>query len=312
MATQASVTKSTMGWVGTGRMGFAMASRLLAAGANLTVYNRTRSKAEPLVALGAKIVDTPAELADRDIVFTIVSGPEAFLEVTLGEQGLLSGDGPFPQQIIDCTTLSTEASAMVREAAAHKGVALLDAPVSGNAAVVEAGKLSIVTSGKRADFDHVLPVLECLAEGVTYAGEGECARTVKICHNVLLAIVTQALAEILVLGEKGGVSRNSMMDFINKSVMGSRFTGYKTPSLVKLDFTPTFTPVLLLKDLDLALSTGRDLDVPLPVTSQVRGLVQSLIGNGYVDCDFAALLELQAKGASLDLKPEKIEVGTNL
>ncbi len=306
------ITNRKIGWIGTGRMGFAMALRLLNAGADLTVYNRTRAKAEPLANKGAKLVDTPSGLADREVVFTMVSGPETFIEVTLGENGLLSGNGPVPTQLIDCTTISTEASEAVRGAAAKKGVAMIDAPVSGNAAVVDAGKLSIVASGDKTAFEAVLPLLEALAEGVTYVGEGERARTVKICHNVFLGIVTQALAEITVLAEKNNISRHALLDFINKSVMGSQFTRYKTPAFVNLDFSPTFTPPLLRKDLDLALSSAHGVEAPMPINAQVRELLQTLIGNGYTNCDFAALLALQAKSVGFELSPENVEVGTDL
>jgi len=301
-----------IGWIGTGRMGHAMASRLLDAGCDVTAYNRTHAKAEPLADKGARLVDKPSGLADRDVVFTMVSGPDSFIDVILGDDGLLSGGGPYPAYLIDCTTISEEASRTVRLEAAKRGVAMIDAPVSGNAAVVEAGKLSIVASGERAAFEAVLPLLEALAEGVTYAGEGERARTVKICHNVLLGIVTQALAEITVLAEKNGIARHALLDFINKSVMGSRFTQYKTPAFVSLDFTPTFTPPLLRKDLELALSAARATQTPMPVTAQVHGLVQTLIDDGYTDCDFAALLALQAKSANVELTPENVEVGTGL
>jgi len=302
----------TIGWIGTGRMGFAMAGRLLDHGADVSVYNRTRAKAEPLAEKGAKIVDTPAALADRDIVFTIAANDSTFLDITTGAQGVLSVDGQAPKFLIDCTTISTEASATARAAAAKVGTSMIDAPVSGNAKVVKAGRLSIVASGEKAAFDEVLPYLEALGEGVSYVGEGELARIVKICHNVLLGVVSQNLAEITILAEKGGVPRHAFLDFINKSVMGSMFSRYKTPALVNLDFTPTFTPPLLRKDLDLGLAAARALGVPMPVTAATREVVQSLIGNGYVDCDFAALIELQAKASGLDIKPENVEVGTGL
>ena len=127
---------------------------------------------------------------------------------------------------------------------------------------------------------------------------------VKICHNILLGVVTQSLAEITVLAEKGGVPRHAFLDFINKSVMGSLFTKYKSPAFVNLDWTPTFTPYLLRKDLDLGLEAGRNLGVPQPLTALTREIVQSMIGNGYKDSDFGALLELEAKAAGLELKSE--------
>ena len=302
----------TVGWIGTGRMGYAMAERLLKAGADLSAWNRTKSKAEPLAELGATIVESPAELADRDIIFTMVGGPADFIEVTKGENGVLAQDGQVPGLLIDCTSISEEASHEVREFATSVGTSMLDAPVSGNAKVVKAGKLSIVASGAQDAYDEALPYLEAIAVGVSYVGEGELARMVKICHNVFLGVVIQSLAEITVLAEKGGVPRHAFMDFINKSVMGSMFSAYKTPSLVNLDFAPTFTPLLLRKDMELGLSAARKLDVPMPVASMTREIIQNLIGNGYTDCDFAALIEMQAKNSGYEIKSEDVEVATGL
>lgn len=302
----------SIGWIGTGRMGFAMAERLLKAGANLSAWNRTRSKAEPLEELGATIVDNPADLVDCNIVFTMVGGPSDFIEVTKGKNGVLAQGNKVPGLLIDCTSISEEASREVREFANSVGTAMIDAPVSGNAKVVKAGKLSIVASGAKDAFDEALPYLEVIARGVSYVGDGELARMVKICHNVLLGVVIQSLAEITVLAEKGGVPRHAFMDFINKSVMGSMFSTYKTPSLVNLDFAPTFTPLLLRKDMELGLTAARNLDVPMPVASMTKEIIQNLIGQGYTECDFAALIEMQAKNSGYDIKSEEVEVGTGL
>ena len=302
----------SIGWIGTGRMGFAMAERLLKAGANLSAWNRTRSKAEPLEELGATIVHNPADLVDCNIVFTMVGGPSDFIEVTKGKKGVLAQGNKVPGLLIDCTSISEEASREVREFANSVGTAMIDAPVSGNAKVVKAGKLSIVASGAKDAFDEALPYLQVIARGVSYVGDGELARMVKICHNALLGVVIQSLAEITVLAEKGGVPRHAFMDFINKSVMGSMFSTYKTPSLVNLDFAPTFTPLLLRKDMELGLTAARNLDVPMPVASMTKEIIQNLIGQGYTECDFAALIEMQAKNSGYEIKSEEVEVGTGL
>ncbi|HKU98805.1 MAG TPA: NAD(P)-dependent oxidoreductase, partial [Vineibacter sp.] len=294
----------TLGWIGTGRMGFPMAGRLAKAGGKLAVYNRTRAKAEPLTEYGAAVIDSPADLADRDIVFTMVSTSDDLLDVTLGAQGVLSRSGRTPKVLIDCSTVSEEASAKLRAAAAQRGTQMLAAPVSGNGKVVKAGKLSLVVSGPREAYDMALPWLEALGTGVSYVGEGDLARIIKICHNVFLGIVIQSLAELTVLAEKTGVPRHAFLDFINKSVLGSTFTRYKTPALVKLDFTPTFTPVLLRKDMDLGLAAARSQNVPMPVATAAREAIQSLVGNGYMDEDFARLITLQARNSGLDLRPE--------
>ena len=301
----------TIGWIGTGRMGYAMAKNLLDAGCDVSVYNRTRSKAEPLGEFGAKIVDTPKDLSDRDIVFTMVSGPNDLLNVTAGQNGLLTAEKK-PQLLVDCSSVSEEASARTRNEAKKMGVAVLAAPVSGNAKVVKAGKLTIVASGPQRSFEMAKPYLNAIGIGATYVGENELARMVKICHNLLLGVVTQNLSEITVLAEKGGVPRHAFLDFINKSVMGSMFTRYKTPAFVNLDMTPTFTPELLRKDLDLGLAAGKSLGVPLPVTQLTRDMVQKTIDAGHSGRDFAVLLEEQAKASNLELKSENLEVGDGL
>jgi 3-hydroxyisobutyrate dehydrogenase-like beta-hydroxyacid dehydrogenase len=304
--------KHSLGWVGAGgRMGFAMAKRLLAAGHEVAVYNRTRSKVEPLAAFGARIVDSVKELRACDIVFTTVSASDDLLAVCLGSDGLLSQERS-PQLIVDCSSVSEEASAKVRATAEKLGTDMLAAPVSGNAKVVAAGKLTIVASGPRKAFDLAQPYLAALGLGVTYVGEGELARMVKICHNLLLGVTAQSLAEITVLAEKGGVPRHAFLEFINNSVVGSMFSRYKTPAFVNLDWTPTFTPVLLRKDLDLGLKAAKSLGVPLPVTQLTRDLVDEAVEAGHTDCDFAILLEQQAKKSKLELKAENVAVDDGL
>lgn len=301
-------TKHKIGWIGTGRMGFAMATRLLQSGCDVAVYNRTRAKAEPLEKLGASIVDAPADLADRDIVFTMVSGPADLLEVTAG----LLSKSAVPQLLVDCSSVSEEGSTRVREALANRGAAMLSAPVSGNAKVVAVGKLTLVASGPESAFAMAEPYLNTLGRGVTYVGEGERARMVKICHNVLLGVVTQCLAEITVLAEKGGVPRHALLEFINNSVMGSMFSRYKSPAFVNLDWTPTFTPPLLRKDLDLGLDAADKLGAPMPITQETRERVDQAIRAGHTDCDFGILLEQQAEASGIKLQSENVEVDDGL
>ena len=300
-----------IGWIGAGRMGFPMAERLAKAGASVTVYNRTRAKAEPLTKSGVTLADRPVDLASCDIVFTIVSASDDLKQVTLGEGGVLTGDKT-PKILIDCSTVSEEASSEVRAVAQKRGTKMLASPVSGNGKVVKAGKLSVVVSGPKDAYETALPYLERLGQGVSYVGEGELARMVKICHNVFLGIVIQSLVEVTVLAEKGGVPRHAFLDFINKSVMGSTFTRYKSPALVNLDFGVTFTPTLLRKDLDLGLSAGRKTGTPMPVTALTREIIQSLVGLGFGESDFATLLVQEARNAGLELKPENVAVDDGL
>jgi 3-hydroxyisobutyrate dehydrogenase len=300
-----------LGWIGIGRMGYAMAERLAKGGADVTVWNRTRAKAEPLAASGAAVADSLTDLASCDIVFCMVSTWDDVKEVVAGPKGLLSGRKA-PKMIVECSSISLEGSAELRALLKARGVELLAAPVSGNAKVIKAGRLSFVCSGPRAAFDQALPYLRMIAPAASYVGEGELARIVKICHNVFLGVVTQSLAEITVLAQKAGVPRHAFLEFMNQSVMGSTFTRYKTPAFVNLDFKVTFTPALLRKDLDLGLDAARRYGVPMPLASITRDLVQTLIGRGTTDEDFAKLLVLQAQASGLQLQPENVAVGEGL
>jgi 3-hydroxyisobutyrate dehydrogenase-like beta-hydroxyacid dehydrogenase len=243
-------------------------------------------------------------------VFTTVSTSDDLIAVCLGPNGLLSKSGS-PKLLVDCSSVSEEASAKVRAEAEKLGTQMLAAPVSGNAKVVSAGKLTIVASGPRKAFDVAQPYLAALGQGVTYVGEGELARMVKICHNLLLGVIAQSLAEITVLAEKGGVPRHAFLEFINNGVMGSQFSRYK-PRVRELDWTPTFTPVLLRKDLDLGLKAAKQLGVTLPVTQLARDMVDKAVQAGHTDCDFAILIEQAATAAGMKLEPENLAVDDGL
>jgi 3-hydroxyisobutyrate dehydrogenase-like beta-hydroxyacid dehydrogenase len=269
-----------LGWIGAGRMGFEMARRLAKAGCDITVWNRTRAKAEPLAKDGAKIADGLPELAGCGIVFCMVSTYDDVKEVIAGPKGLLSGSAR-PKMVVECSSISLEGSAELRKILSAKGVELLSAPVSGNAKVIKAGKLTFVVSGPKSAYDTVAPYLDMMGQGSSYVGEGELSRIVKICHNVMLGVVTQCMAEITVLAQKAGVPRHAFLDFLNKSVMGSTFTRYK-------------------------------LEVPMPLASITRDLIQSMMGAGMTEEDFSALLLQQAKASGIELKPENKAVGDGL
>jgi 3-hydroxyisobutyrate dehydrogenase-like beta-hydroxyacid dehydrogenase len=299
------------GWLGTGRMGSALAGRLLAGGCDVTVFNRTAKRASPLVQAGARLAESAAELAGLDIVFVTVGTSDDLITALLGPDGVLSGLGA-PPVVVDCSTVSADASLLVRERLAGRGAALLAAPVMGNPRAAAAGLATLAVSGPRAAFEQARPYLSLLGSGATHVGDGEQARVVKLCHNLFLGVVSQSLAEIAVLAEKSGVSRQALMACLNASVLGSAFTRYKTPALVNLDFEATFTGTLLRKDFDLGLAAAREREVPMPVAALVHQLVQGLVGHGYGDLDFAALLAIQAASAGLDLASEDAPVSDGL
>jgi 3-hydroxyisobutyrate dehydrogenase-like beta-hydroxyacid dehydrogenase len=311
--TETTVAKTKLGWIGTGRMGYEMAARLGRAGCDVLAWNRTKAKADPLSAYGVKIATQVAEIADREIVFTMVSTSDDLKEILLGNGGLLDDTQAKPRIVVDCSSISIEASAEVRAALQSRGIAFLASPVSGNAKVIKAGKLSVVCSGPRAVFAECEQFIKVFGpNGVSYVDDGELARIAKICHNVFLGVVTQSLAEITVLAQKAGLPRHAFLDFMNNSVMGSVFSRYKTPAFVNLDFKVTFTPQLLRKDMDLGLEAGRNYEVPMPLASATRDLIQTQIGNGYTDDDFSTLLLLQAKASGIELKPEGVPVADGL
>ncbi len=310
-----------IGWIGMGRMGFPMAERLLQAGYNVSIWNRTRAKAEPLAKFGGKIVDKISDLANVDILFSIVSTGRDLEEIYFGKNGVTSKGGKLPSIFVDCSTIAVEESTRIREQLSKYNVNFIAAPVSGNGKCVKAGKLSSVISGPETSARVVEPIIQAFASrGVSYVGEGDLARICKIAHNVMLGVVIENLCEITLLAEKAGVPRHAFLDFMNNSVMGSIFSRYKSPALINLDWTTTFTPELLRKDLDLSLELAHDLNVYMPVTSATREVLQSHFGAAqlqpdkekYLAGDFAALLETLALASGMKLKSENKNVPTGL
>ena len=314
-------SKQKIGWIGVGRMGGPMAERLLKAGYDLSIWNRTRAKAEPLGKLGGKVVDNLLDLKDVDVLFSIVSTGKDLDQVYFGKNSVSGYGGKLPKIFVDCSTISVEESAAVRDRLKQLGCDYVAAPVSGNAKVIKAGKLSAVISGPEAACKTVTPMLEAIApRGVSYVGDGELARICKIAHNVMLGVVIENLIEITLLANKMGVPRHAFLAFMNNGVMGSMFTAYKSPALVNLDWTTTFTPELLRKDLDLGLALGREWDVPMPVTAAAREVLQGHFGAAtlkpdpqeYLQKDFAALMETMALASGMKLKSENKNVPTGL
>src|SRR5215470_1609081 len=310
-----------IGWIGMGRMGYPMAERLLDAGYDLSIWNRTRAKAEPLAKKGGKIVDHLADLKNVDVLFSIVSTGKDLDQVYFGKNSVTGGGGKVPGVFVDCSTIAVEESAAIRDRLGQLGAEFIACPVSGNAKVIKAGKLSAVASGPEAAFRKVAAMVQVFApRGVSYVGDGELARVCKIAHNVMLGVVIETLIEITLLTNKMGVPRHAFLAFLNNSVMRSMFTAYKSPALVNLDWTTTFTPELLRKDLDLGLALGREWDVPMPVTAAAREMLQAHFGvaqlqknpDEYLQKDFSALMETMALAAGMKLASENKDVPTGL
>lgn len=303
---------NTVGWIGLGRMGEAMVKRLLQAGFGASVWNRTRSKAEPLAAYGAEIVRDRSELASCDVVFTMVSTTDDLKEVLFDEGGLVAGRRK-PQVVVDSSSISQEGSAEIRAQLEAMGVAYLCAPVSGNAKVAKAGKLLIVASGPKELYDKAQPYLAAMGRKAMWVGEGELARIWKIAHNTMFGVVIQNLCEITVLAEKAGIPRHVFLESINDSVLGSMYTRYKSPMLTNLTFDQvTFTPRLLLKDMDLGMGAARTYGVPMPAAAATRESVARMVGHGHDHIDFAVLLREIAHDAGLELQPENVKVSDGL
>ena len=311
-----------IGWIGMGRMGYPMAERLLKAGYDVSIWNRTRSKAEPLSAYGGKVVNKPSDLAGLDVVFSIVAEGKDVEAVYFGKDGVLSGkNGKAPGVFVDCSTIAVDESAGIRSRLKERGADYICAPVSGNAKVIKAGKLSSVCSGPEAAFRKAEDMIKAFApKGVSYVGDGELARVCKIAHNVMLGVVIQNLIEITLLTNKMGVPRHAFLSFLNNGVMGSMFTAYKSPALVNLDWTTTFTPELLRKDLDLGLALADQVDVPMPITAATRAILQMHMGHAmlqknpeeYLAKDFATLMETMALSSGMKLESENKNVPSGL
>jgi len=302
----------SIGWIGLGRMGEAMVKRLTKAGHGVQVWNRTRSKAEPLVEYGATLVDHKTDLARCDVVFTMVSTTDDLKEVLFGAGGLVSTK-QLPKVVVDSSSISQEGSEEIRHQLEAMGVAYLCAPVSGNAKVAKAGKLLLVASGPKALYDMVEPYLQAMARKTMWVGEGELARVWKIAHNTMFGVIIQNLCEITVMAEKAGIPRHVFLQSINDSVLGSMYTRYKTPVLSNLTFDQvTFTPKLLLKDMDLGMSAAKSYGVAMPAAAATRESVARMVGRGHDNVDFAILLKEVAMDAGLELVSENVQVTDGL
>ena len=263
-----------------------MAERLLDAGYELLVFNRTPEKAGALAERGAAVAKTAAELVEQvDVVLTSLANDEAFEDVAASVVAAARPGTVF----VDMSTVSPAVSARVATLAETASVRYLRAPVSGNPTVVRAGNLSFIVSGEQETLVHVEPVLRAIGPTIHHVGEAEQARVVKLAINLMIAGLAQLMSEALVLGEASGVSRASLLEVMGSSAAGAPFVRYKTEPLLRDDFSATFTTALMEKDVDLVLAVAEAAGVKLPLAGELKALLRSAVEAGYADDDFISL-----------------------
>jgi 3-hydroxyisobutyrate dehydrogenase-like beta-hydroxyacid dehydrogenase len=280
--------RPTVGLIGLGNMGTAIAERLLDAEYPLVVSNRTSEKAEPLLSRGAVAALTPGELAARaDVVITSLSDDDALESVAAT---VLDAARP-GTVLVDVSTVSPAASTRVATRADAASVDYLRAPVSGNPSVVRAGNLTFIVSGARDALERVEPVLLAIGPTIHHVGEGEQARTVKLAINLMIAVLAESISEALVLGESSGVARAALLEVMGSSAVGAPFVKYKTQALLDDDYSATFTMTLMEKDIDLVLEAAARADVELPLAAEMKDRLHGAVDAGYGDDDFIALYQ---------------------
>ena len=280
-------------------MGSRIAQRLLDAGHQLTGYNRTPSKAQPLLNAGMGWAKTPRAAAETaEFIFTMVSNTQALHAVTGGQDGILAGLAS-GKVFIDMSTVSPAASRTVASQVAAKGAAMLDAPVSGSVITLEEGKLSIMAGGSRQIFDKALPILHAIGPKVTYVGANGLAVSMKIATNLSLAVQMLAFSEGVLLAEKSGIGRQTAVEVLLNSVIASPMVQYRGPFVLKMPDEAWFDVNMIQKDLLLALELGRELDVPLPTTAITNQLLTTARAMGLAHKDFAVLCEVLARMAGM-------------
>ena len=289
-----------VGYVGLGVMGSSIVRRLLADGHDVTVWNRTREKAEPLLAEGACWADSPREVAAaRELVFTMVTNTEAVRAVTEGEEGILAGLSP-GAIYVDMSTASPAYTRALAEQVAAAGAAMLDSPVSGTSLTVDQGKASLMVGGDTEAFERARPVLQSIGPKVIHVGPNGSAVTMKIAVNLSLAVQMLAFSEGVLLAEKSGISREKAVEVMLASVIASPMVAYRGPLVLGHPDEIWFDCHMMQKDLNLALELGRELEVPLPTTAVTNELLTAANGMGVGGRDFAVLFDVLAAMAGVE------------
>ncbi|MDR7492426.1 MAG: NAD(P)-dependent oxidoreductase [Armatimonadota bacterium] len=289
-----------VGFVGLGVMGGRIARRLLAAGHRVTGYNRTREKARWLVDAGMAWAESPRAVAEAsEVTFSMVTDTDALRAVAEGPRGVLAGLGP-GKVYVDMSTVSPAASRALAARARERGAWMLDAPVSGSVATLEAGQLSIMVGGDREAFERVRPLLLDIGPTVTYVGPNGQAVLMKIATNLSLAVQMLAFSEGVVLAEKAGIPREVAVEVLLRSVIASPMLRYRGPFVLRLPDEAWFDVGMMHKDMELALEMGRQLSVPLPTTAVTAQWLTAARGLGWGREDFAVLCAVLRRLAGLD------------
>jgi 3-hydroxyisobutyrate dehydrogenase-like beta-hydroxyacid dehydrogenase len=283
-----------VGYVGLGVMGTAIVRRLLAAEHNVTVWNRTPEKAEPLLAAGARWAHSPREVAEQsEVVFTMVTNTAAVRAVTEGPDGVIAGLAS-GKVYIDMSTASPANTRDLAARVAEAGAQMLDAPVSGTSITVDQGKASVMVGGDADTFERVKPILDAIGPKVFHLGPSGSAVTIKIGINLSLAVQMLAFSEGVLLAEKSGIPRERAVEVMLASVIASPMVAYRGPLVLGHPDEVWFDCHMMQKDLNLALELGRELEVPLPTTAVTNELLTAANGMGIGDRDFAALFDVLA------------------
>jgi 2-hydroxy-3-oxopropionate reductase len=282
----------TVGFIGLGIMGKPMAENLIGAGHDLVLYNRTQEKAEELAGNGATVAGSPREVAERsDVIITMLPDSPQVEEVLTGEDGVFEGikGGAL---IVDTSTISPVVTEELAAKAKTKGASMLDAPVSGGDVGAVEGTLSIMVGGSEEDFERAKPLFEAMGKTVTHVGETGAGQVVKAANQIVVALTIEAVSEALVLGSKGGVAPEKILDVLGGGLAGNRVMEVKREKMLTHSFDPGFRIELHHKDLGIALAAGREYGVTLPVTAVVDQMLQDLKMRGRGDRDHSALLTL--------------------
>jgi len=286
---------ANLGYIGLGAMGSRMANRLLDKGHTVTGYNRTRSKAQWLIDRGMKWGDSPRAAAQAaDVIFVMVTDSKSLEAVSNGSDGFLAGLGQ-GKVVVDMSTVSPAVSRAVVEKVREKGADMVDSPVSGSVATLEAGKLSVMVGGNRATFDRIKPILEDVGPKVTHVGDNGLALSLKIAHNLSLAVQMLAFSEGVLLAEKSGIKRETAVEVLTNSVIASPMVKYRGPFVMEMPDEAWFNVNMMQKDMNLALELGRQLDIPLPTTAVTNEFLTAARGMGLEERDFAILFEVLAQ-----------------